>query len=182
MEALRINVKTTPFCQYRKGLVFTIMHSMKITIQAASLDDLTAINQVIESAVMNWHLPERVKRLSLSSMTYTEADYAYYQFVKALCNNTICGVLVLDHDTYRPEKTSLLHGLYVSPDNQRLGVGSKLIKEAERLSILAGSEHITVKAQKDAQGFFLSKGMVKLGVKNSQSDYATRYSKHLHTP
>lgn len=157
------------------------MHCMDIKIAPAQLQDLADINQIIESAVMQWDLPERVKRLSLPSMTYTETDFAYYQMIKAVCQNSICGVLAMDHDTYRSEHASLIHGIFVGPDKQKQGVGSRLIQEAERLSQLAGSKHITVRAQKDAQGFFLSNGMNKLDIQNVQSDYATRYTKALRT-
>jgi hypothetical protein len=43
-------------------------------LRRASANDLDAVNRVIETAVMGWVLPERVKRLSLPGYRYAAHD------------------------------------------------------------------------------------------------------------
>jgi len=152
---------------------------MDIKIRPANISDLDAINQLIESAIMIWNLPQRVKRLSLSSVTYSEHDFQHYQITVAEISNTLTGVLILDHDTYRKEKTCLIHGIYVDPEWQKKGIGTRLLKEAETLALAKKSMKILVKAQRDAQDFFIASGMNRIPVEKEQNDYAMRYVKKL---
>ncbi len=55
------------------------MPTVDVKVRAETKIVLDAINHVIEAAVMIWDLPERVKRLSLSSYYYTEQDLNHYQ-------------------------------------------------------------------------------------------------------
>ena len=59
------------------------MNIPSISLRPATLDDLPAINRVIEAAVMTWDLPERVKRLSLPSYRYDAFDFDHLQMVVA---------------------------------------------------------------------------------------------------
>ena len=59
------------------------MTSPDFILRPACGSDLDAVNGVIEAAVMGWHLPERVKRLSLPSYRYTRTDIDHMQVVVA---------------------------------------------------------------------------------------------------
>ena len=150
---------------------------MNISIRPATLADLPSINTIIESAVMGWDIPERVKRLSLSSLSYSADDFNYYQIMILEHDHVPTGVLTLDHDTYRQDKTSLIHGIYVAAGKQKKGIGNRLLAEAEMLARQQQSCNIMVKAQKDAAGFFEACGMQKLAIENEQQDFSSRYIK-----
>lgn len=150
---------------------------MNISIRPATQTDLSSINSIIESAVMGWHIPERVKRLSLSSLNYSDDDFKYYQIMILELDHIPAGVLAMDHDTYRQDNTSLIHGIYVTPDKQKKGIGTHLLAEAEKLAHQQQARHIMVKAQKDASGFFEACGMKKMAIENEQQDFSSRYTK-----
>ena len=59
------------------------MRSTDIDIRPAWQADLEAINRVIEAAVMTWHLPDRVKRLSLPCYRYDNVDLDHLDIVLA---------------------------------------------------------------------------------------------------
>ena len=56
---------------------------MKITVRLAKISDLPEINRLIEAAEMTWKLPDRVKRLALSSYFYNEIDFAHLEIIIA---------------------------------------------------------------------------------------------------
>lgn len=158
------------------------MSQQRINIRPANKTDLDAINRVIEAAVMTWDLPERVKRLSLSSYRYNEMDFDHLEMVVAEDNQQhIIGIAAWEpadaKDTPAGHTALLLHGIYVDPACYRQGVGHQLFRAAEH----AVREHhyngLLVKAQQDANGFFLSQGMSRLPAKDSKRHYANRFWK-----
>ena len=154
-----------------------------IKTRSANVDDLDAINRVIEAAVMNWQLPERVKRLALPSYRYNEMDLKYYSLVVAEENEKILAVAAWDTDLHQGKEGSrglLLHGIYVQPEYQRNGIGSRLFREVEDAVRDSKLDGVLVKAQNDAVEFFLCQGMQKLETEDLQRDYENRYWKPLH--
>ena len=154
----------------------------EITLRPAEPDDLDKVNAVIESCVMGWDLPERVKRLSLSSYQYFPHDLQHLDLLLAIIpGEELAGVAAweLAAASELPENREgmLLHGLYVALDNQRRGVGSLLLNavlEEVRSRNLGG---LLVKAQPDAVGFFKTQGFVHLPVGNTDRDYPYRWWK-----
>ena len=150
--------------------------------QPASAVDLPEINQVISAAVMQWSLPERVKRLSLPSYHYHVHDLEHLQLV-VLRDEDGCIVGVAAWETASPadlpagKRGLLLHGIYVLPEQQRQGIGSALLSAALAASQVAGMDGLLVKAQTDARAFFAAQGMQQLPVSNPQRDYPHRYWK-----
>jgi predicted N-acetyltransferase YhbS len=133
------------------------------TIRRAHAVDLDEINRVIEAAVMNWSVPERVKRLSLQSCRYVEFDFQNQQFFVAVDESDhIIAVAVCERadvrDTPDSVKGMLLHGLYVDPDFKGRGAGSALIEASIAATRRAGLRGLLVKAHKDAVGFFVARG------------------------
>jgi len=154
-----------------------------IQLREASTHDLDAINKVIEIAVMGWDLPERVKRLSLPSYHYNEFDLQHLHMLIAEMNNTIVAVAAweqaADKDTPQGQTALLLHGLYVDPQWHRHGIGCRLFKAIEQASQAQGLDGLLVKAQKEAEPFFLAMGMQRLPVENIARDYANRFWKNI---
>lgn len=152
---------------------------MSIMHRAAGQADLPAINGVIERAVMTWRLPDRVKRLSVPLYRYNEMDLGHPEVCVAEDGVGIVGVAA-----WEPAETSdhpegrhglLLHGLYVDPGRQRLGIGSGLLDACVRRSRELGLEGVLVKAQADAEPFFRKLGLDRVPVQDASRDYSLRY-------
>ena len=162
------------------------MENQDIIIRTAVKQDLSAINRIIESAVMRWQLPERVKRLALPSYRYDEIDLQHYEFLIAEQQGHIIGVAAWDSELHKgPGDCAgvLLHGIYVDPEQQRRGIGKQLLKAVEE-SIKHSShkpraQGLLVKAQKDAEDFFRAQGLQRLAVDDPVRDYENRYWKDL---
>ena len=150
-------------------------------LRAATTEDLDAINRVIESAIATWNLPQRVKRISLPLYRYQRQDLEFlHMAVFEPANNEVAAVASWDKqcDDALPtgQPALLLHGIYVSADRQRQGIGSRLLQAAEQAVERCGCA-VLVKAQADAEPFFLRHGYRKLAVADPQRDYPHRYCK-----
>jgi GNAT superfamily N-acetyltransferase len=153
-----------------------------IRLRPASSADLAAINAVIERAVMTWNLPERVKRLTLPSYRYQPHDLEHLQIVVAEdADRAVLGVAAWEpaspRDLPAGKSGLLLHGLYVDPDRQRGGVGSRLLDAALTAAREQGFDGLLVKAQSDAADFFVARGLQRLPVVDPDRDYPHRFWK-----
>lgn len=160
------------------------MTSLSIKIRQANEKDLDDINRVIEKAVMTWELPERVKRLSLSSYRYTELDFKHLEIVVAEDSDQhIIGVAAWEEadkkDTPVEKIALLLHGIYVEPSYHHQGVGRQLFQQAEQAARRHHFDGLLVKAQSGAERFFQAQGMCRVEVENAERDYANRFWKEL---
>ena len=156
------------------------MITTQLEIRRADSDDLDCINQIITAAVMNWDLPERVKRLSLPTCIYNDIDLRHYHVYLAIQQKQPIATLVLDNESVNMpgnKVATLIHGLYVHPDQQTRGIGRSLMQIAEQQATLKNADTLMVKAQKSAEGFFLRMGMQKLDIENENRDYPGRYWK-----
>lgn len=129
---------------------------------------------------MTWNLPERVKRLSLPSYRYSSADFNYLQMVVAEDEtHTIIGVAGWEQadpkDTPAGHSALLLHGIYVEPSHHRQGVGRELFHAAVQAVRQHRYSGLLVKAQADADGFFVAQGMNRLSVEDPLRHYANRF-------
>jgi predicted N-acetyltransferase YhbS len=154
--------------------------SLRINLRPANKADLAAINRVIERAVQTWNLPERVKRLALPTYFYTEHDLQHLHIV--IADDSTAGVIgvaaweaAAARDCPQDRRGLLLHGLYVDPEQQRRGIGTRLLSAAATAARQQGYDGLLVKAQADAEGFFRSQGLQKLAVADANRDYANRF-------
>jgi predicted N-acetyltransferase YhbS len=149
------------------------------TLRPATADDLAAINAVVEAAFMTWQLPERVKRLSLPSYRYDAFDLQHLTLTLAERDGEVLGVAAWEPadpaDCPGQQRGLLLHGLYVHPEHMRMGIGRELLQAARRSAREQGFNGVLVKAQSDAEGFFLHQGLQALPVDNPSRDYAKRF-------
>lgn len=132
-------------------------------IEASTRGDLPAVNAVIERAVLQWPLPESLKRLVIPVLRYDDADSDHLQiFVCREAHQTV-GVLALDYDDADAEdqrRDVSLHGLYVEPRVQRHGLGKALVAFAEFQSGMHSRDAITLRAERISCGFFERCGYV----------------------
>jgi len=158
-----------------------LIMTQTVKIRVARREDLDAINAVIEAAVMNWRLPERIKRLALPSYRYTHIDYEHLEIlVSEMIDIGIVGVAgceMAEPNEVPGQQALLLHGLYVHPDLQHHGIGSQLFRAIETLVRKHKCDGLLVKAQTDAVGFFEFHGMQRLESINPESNYAHRFWK-----
>lgn len=155
-----------------------------VYIRPAVATDVARINAVIEAAVMGWPLPERVKRLSLAGYRYSVLDLDHLDVVVAE-SPTECIVGVAAWEAADPREVPgaargmLLHGLYVAPCNRGAGVGTRLLDAATAAARRGSFQGVLVKANPDAQGFFESRGFIRVGDPPSETRYPYLYWRKL---
>jgi len=156
--------------------------TINVRLAQASPLELDRINDVVTAALYSWELPDRVKRISLPIYRYHANDFEHMQFLVAdIGGPGITGLVALE-EVDVPEwpdsrKMLLLHGLYVYPCQHRQGTGTRLVEAAEAVAKGKAIGHLLVRAQAEAQPFFLKCGFSKLPVVDDSRDYAHRYWK-----
>lgn len=163
----------------RRTVLASVPHAV-VHLRAATVDDLAAVNAIVERAVMIWRLAERVKRLSLPSCRYYAHDFSHMQLVVAAdTHGELLGVAAWDEadprDTPAGQRGLLLHGLYVDPARHGEGVGTRLLDAAADAASAGGYDGLLVKTQVDARGFFAARGLHALPVSDPARDYPYRY-------
>ena len=159
------------------------MDAHVLQLRPATAADLDAVNGVIERAIMTcWKLPERVKRLTLPSYRYQAHDLAHLQLVLVeTADAGVVGVAAWEEtdpgEAPAGQRDLLLHGIYVDPQQQRRGIGARLLAAAEQAARNEGFDGLLVKAQSGAESFFLAEGMQALPVKDHARDYPHRFWK-----
>lgn len=152
----------------------------EITLHAASADDLPATNALIARAVDTWRVSRRIRRLILPTCQYTATDLEH----QTLClardgDGSILGVAAWEETSEAPVGNDtpglLLHGLYVDPNHQNGGVGSRLLEACLEAARHAGRRGVLVKAQGGAEGFFEARGMRRLPAGDPARDYHARF-------
>jgi predicted N-acetyltransferase YhbS len=151
-----------------------------VRLRPATSADLAAINAVIERAVMTWQLPERVKRLALPTYRYNPHDLEHLKMVMAEhTGQGVIGVAAWEpanpRDLPAGQTGLLLHGLYVDPDRQHQGIGRQLLAAAVAAAREQGYNGVLVKAQADAEPFFLAQGLRRIECIDPARDYSLRY-------
>jgi len=130
----------------------------------ASREDLPALNEVIEAAVLAWPLAERVKRLSLPALRYGEFDLDDYTMELVESEHRVVAVAAwcesADGGGLGPH--ILLHGLYVHPTAQGRGIGSALVRRSLQLARNRALAGLLVKAERVSAGFFEGLGFERL--------------------
>jgi GNAT superfamily N-acetyltransferase len=128
---------------------------------------------------MTWALPERVKRLALPVYHYDRQDLEHLSILVAEDDAVaLVGVAAWEpaeaRDCPQGQRWLLLHGLYVDPDHQRLGLGSRLLAAAANAARDQRYDGLLVKAQADAVGFFRARGLEPLACEDPDRDYQNR--------
>lgn len=133
-----------------------IFHTVKAS-------DLCAINRIVEQAVSSWGLPERVYRLTKPLLAYSGTDLNFMRAVLVL-NAELNAIGTALWETGGLESAAkqtsplFLHGLYILPEFQRQGIGTRLIDHVSRYARQAGYNGIEIKAWRDSEPFFLRLG------------------------
>ena len=154
------------------------MSAAALEVRPALSADIDAVNQVIEAAIMGWDLAQRVKRLALPSYRYSAGDLAHIDLRVAARAGKIIGVLACEpadvRDAAPGRRALLVHGLYVHPDMQRRGVGSRLLDEAVNIARAQHYDGVLIRAQAGAEAFYRARGLQQLPDSDGRA-YAARY-------
>ncbi|MGA9665808.1 MAG: GNAT family N-acetyltransferase [Gallionella sp.] len=152
----------------------------RIDLRPATAADLAAANEIIERAVLTWNLPARVKCLALPTYRYNAYDLQHLHIV--LAEHSAAGVIgvaawepAAARDCPMGRRGLLLHGLYVDPDQQRRGTGTRLLAAAAAAARESGYDGLLVKAQAGAEGFFRSQGLQPLAAEDAGRHYPHRF-------
>ena len=149
-----------------------------LDVHKAALQDLDAINCLIERAVATWNLPERVKRLALPTYRYTPLDLQALTILAAYRGATLVGVAAWESTEPEASPGLALHGLFVDPQWWGGGIGTALLARVEQSAREQGFKRVIVKAQPGATGFFLRHGF-QAATSADASGYAHTLSKSL---
>ena len=142
--------------------------------------DLPALNTVIETAVMNWPMEERSKRLAVPVLQYDAVDMQYYKFHVTVFKEEIVGVAVWDPESTAPLPNGegrLFHGLFVLPLVQCQGVGGRLMEKVFEEAKQHSVNGLLIKAQRVSRGYFSHQGLPALAV--SEGDFPWQFWKKL---
>lgn len=145
--------------------------------------DLEAINRLIGRAIDTWKLSARVKRLSLPSYQYDAIDLDHLEVTlieeAAGQANTLLAVATRESadpaDLPAGKSGLLLHGLYVTPEAWGRGLGTRLLRDCAYAAQQQGVHGVLVKATRDSEGYFASRGLHLLPVCDPHRDFPRRY-------
>jgi GNAT superfamily N-acetyltransferase len=145
----------------------------RLVTQVVCEANLPEVNRVISEALHSWGMSPRVYRLTLPSFLYSEEDVRHMQLVMTGDDSGALGIAAWEEEVGsalmdRPLDI-LLHGLYVSPQWQRHGIGSNLLRVAMRRARHLGFRGITLTAWRDAEPFFIAKGFHPVDINQSTS-------------
>jgi GNAT superfamily N-acetyltransferase len=139
---------------------------------------LPAVNALILRAIDGWDLPPRVKRLAGPSHCYDEVDLSTMDIRTLGAPAMPTGVLALETvgvEEALAQPAWRIHGIYVDPDAQGQGFGVQLLRDAQRRARAEGVAYLTVRAQKDAVGFFKAQGFTPLVPSNPELAYPHQF-------
>ncbi len=150
-----------------------------ISANEASASDLHTVNRVIHESLASWGLPDRVRRLATPSLTYNETDLQHMTII-LLTNAGLTGVAVAAWEDASTTETPanargvLVHGLYVIPQYQQRGLGTRLIDLVANRLADRNVDGMAVRAWRDSLEFFLSRGFVALDPEAAADTYPRR--------
>jgi GNAT superfamily N-acetyltransferase len=78
-------------------------------------------------------------------------------------------------DCPKGKTAMLIHGLFVLPEEQRRGIGRRLVDYAKLFANRYSLDGLLVKAQAEAADFFQGLGFQPLPVEDKTKDYAIRF-------
>ena len=151
-----------------------------ITIHPATSVDLPRINFVIKSAVMNWPLPDRLRKITVPVMQYREDDMAALSVLVAKLNGEILGIAAWDSEPTHPLPNGLgglFHGLFVLPLVQYQGIGTSLMDAVFDEARKIRTTGLLIKAQRVSRHYFEHQNLTPLAA--TKDEYPWQYWKQL---
>ena len=152
------------------------MYKLSAKYRRAISSDLGAINRLIKMAVMNWPVPNRLKRRAVTVMQYDLVDLEHFDLFVCVRGRDILGVSAVDLN-FEPTK-GLLHGLFVLPIIRGHGIGRELMKLGFDWAAENQLESVLMKAEGVSVSYFKKLGFEPLqGL--GPKDYPHQFEKDL---
>jgi GNAT superfamily N-acetyltransferase len=132
---------------------------------------------------MAWPLSERLRRLSLPLLIYSETDWQYYEFLVMRDGSTVAAMSAWDSHTRLSTQygsAALLHGLYVAPDWQGQSIGWQLVQAVAKKARALPVDGLLIKAERVAASYFKQRGMLAVAATGRQ-DYPYQFWLDLQT-
>jgi GNAT superfamily N-acetyltransferase len=152
--------------------------ALPATLRAVAVGDIDDVNRVMAAAIDTWDLSPRLKRLAMPAYRYRRDDFDHLTVLGAWQADRLLGfVSVEPTDERQPlggRPALLVHGLYVRPQVQGCGIGTRLIDAARELARERGLAGLLVRAERSARPFFEKAGFTPLPVEDAQRDYPHR--------
>lgn len=150
-----------------------------VALRRAGSADVALVNQIVDAAVSTWGLPARVRRLAAPSLRYTARDLEHMDAVIAQdAQGKPLGVAVAEPagmgDAPSGRSALLLHGLYVVPAHHGEGIGGRLLAWVAGLAAHQGRDGVAVRAWREAEDFFRSRGFQEVTPGNSVGGHPRR--------
>ena len=159
-------------CNCRKWVMYKLFASYR----PARLSDLEGINKLIESAVMNWPMPTRLKRRAALVLQYDAVDLDHFSLFVCGRGAEILGVAALD--LHHSPGQGLLHGLFVLPIIQGHGIGKQLMQMAFDWAAENHLESVLIKAEGVSASYFHRLGLKPID-RLGPDDYPHQFEKIL---
>lgn len=154
----------------------TRMYKLFASYRLATASDLDGINKLINSAVMNWPMPTRLKRKAALVLQYDAVDLDHYTLFVCVRRKEILGVAAIGLE-HSPGQ-GLLHGLFVLPIIQGHGIGKQLMQMAFDWAAENNLVSVLIKAQGVAAPYFHRLGLEPIeGL--GPNDYPHQFEKTL---
>jgi len=154
----------------------------KLKLRTARAADIDQVNQVIFEAIGTWRIADRVRELSRHAYRYDESDLEHGE-LRLLVDASDQTIGIAHWDQATPADTpvgsasaAILHGLYLMPAFHGQGLGRQLLSDAINRASHAGHDALALRAQRDAEPFFLSQGFVPGLQESSPPLYPRRLS------
>lgn len=135
-------------------------------IRHANKCDLPFINVVIKAAVMTWPISTRAKRLSAGVLAYDAVDLVHFEMFVYVRDEQVVGVAAWDPHG----ETPVFHGLYVTPEQQRRGVGSALMNTVFDRATAQGKPGVLIKSARASVSYFEALSFERIQ-KTADTDY-----------
>jgi len=152
------------------------MYKLFADFRPARLSDLEGINKLIESAVMNWPMPTRLKRRAALVLQYDAVDLDHFSLFVCGRGAEILGVAALD--LHHSPGQGLLHGLFVLPIIQGHGIGKQLMQMAFDWAAENHLESVLIKAEGVSASYFHRLGLKPID-RLGPDDYPHQFEKIL---
>ena len=136
-----------------------------IPVRIVTAAELPRVNLVITSAVNSWNLTDRLKRLSLPLLHYDAIDLDHFEIILYARDDWPIAVAAwqpgASYFDLCGTRSTLLHGLFVRPHRQNLGIGKEMQDVVLKRAGDLGYEGLFVKSHRLSAEYFAKHGYVR---------------------
>jgi GNAT superfamily N-acetyltransferase len=137
-----------------------------VKIERARPEHASTLTEIAISAKRHWNYPERWIEIWLPSLTISSDYISQNETWMAVVDATPAGFYSLHKD----EDSLWLDNLWVLPEFMGQGVGKQLFQHALERSKALGASMLKIEADPNAQSFYETMGVRKIGERHGEID------------